>query len=77
MRKRPPPTDYEADLIMVAGLSGQHPANIDHWTLFVIDKAGDGLMYSSACCARHAGEIIPRLMESRLAALPPCRGRDG
>lgn len=77
MRYHRPPDDHEADLLLVSGLSGHHPSGISHWTLFVIDTTGDGFVYSSACCARHAGEIIPRVMESRLAALPPCRGRDG
>ena len=77
MRRKPPPADPTTDLLLVAGLSGHNPGKIDHWTLFVIDDAGDGFVYSSACCAHHAGEIIPRVMESRLSALPPCRGRDG
>lgn len=77
MRRRPPPADYETDLLLVSGLTGQRPQDIRHWTVFVIDTAGDGFVYSSACCARHAGEAFIPVVADRLAALPPCRGRDG
>ena len=77
MRKRRLPDDTDIALVLVSGLSQLHPADIAQWTLFVIDGQGDGFVYSSACCARHAGEIIPGVIGPRLAALPPCRGRDG
>lgn len=69
--------ETSADLIMVAGISGIRPDRIKHYTLFVVDEDHDGWIYTSACCAYHAGKSIPEIVTRRLAAMAPCRGHGG
>lgn len=73
-RSRRDKVDYEADLLLVAGLAGQHPSDIQGWSLVVVTRDGDGHFRSTACCAWHGLGAVSEVCGSYRDRFTPCSG---
>lgn len=77
MSRRQPDIEYETDLILVAGLIGQHPKDIARYTLIVATADGDILARGDACCTYHDLQAVEAAARASLATLTPCASEHG
>ena len=69
--------DSDVALVLASGISGIHPANIEGYVLFTVNRECGVHLTTDACCVYHAVEQVVEAWKSEQSALVPCADGPG
>lgn len=69
--------DPDVARVLVSGISGIHPANIEGYVLFSVNRECGVHLTTDACCVYHAFEQVMAAWDLELSALVPCSDGSG